>query len=92
MKLLKKARRLLGVALSLVMMLTLFMWNGVEAEAAIVENVTVSEVQKYDSGFLKSFKLLKKGETAEYEKYCAYCAANELSDKYNFQTYTDLLH
>ena len=57
MKLLKKARRLLGVALSLVMMLTLFMWNGVEAEAAIVENVTVSEVQKYDSGFLKSFKL-----------------------------------
>ncbi len=42
-------------------------------------------------GFLKTFKLLKKGEAAEYEKYCAYCAANELSDKYNFQTYTDLL-
>ena len=57
MKLIEKARRVLGAALSFVMMLTLFMWNGVEAKAAIVESVAVSEVQKYDSGFLKSFKL-----------------------------------
>lgn len=57
MKLLKNARRVLGAALSLVMILTMFMWNGVEAKAAIVESVAVSEVQKYDSGFLKSFKL-----------------------------------
>ena len=57
MKLLKNARRVLGATLSLVMILTMFMWNGVEAKAAIVESVAVSEVQKYDSGFLKSFKL-----------------------------------
>lgn len=57
MKLLKKVRKPLGAVLSLAMMLTLFMWNGVEAEAKIVESVTVSEVQKYDSGFLESFKL-----------------------------------
>lgn len=57
MKLLKNTRRILGTVLSLVMMLTLFMWNGVEAEAAVVDQVSVSIVQKYDSGFLKSFKL-----------------------------------
>lgn len=57
MKLLKNARRALGAVLSLAMTLTLFMWNGVEAKAAIVESVAVSEVEKYDSGFLKSFKL-----------------------------------
>ena len=57
MKLLKSTRRVLGAVLSLAMMLSLFMWNGVEAKAAIVESVAVSEVQKYDSGFLKSFKL-----------------------------------
>ena len=51
------ARRVLGAVLSLAMMLSLFMWNGVEAKAAIVENAAVSEVEKYDSGFLKSFKL-----------------------------------
>lgn len=57
MKLLKNARRVLGAVLSLAMTLTLFMWNGVEAEARIVEQVVVSGVQKYGSGFLKSFQL-----------------------------------
>ena len=49
------------------------------------------DVEFDKDGFLKAFKLLKKGETAEFEQYCVYCRSNELSDKYNFQTYTDLL-
>lgn len=52
-----KKKRVWSLVLSFAMMVTLFMWNGVEAKAAIVENVVVSDIQKYDNGFLKSFNL-----------------------------------
>ena len=52
-----KVKKLCSMALSIAMVIVLFMWNGLEAEAAIVENVEVSNVEKYDNGFLKSFAL-----------------------------------
>lgn len=52
-----KKKRVWSLVLSFAMMVTLFMWDGVEAQAAIVENVVVSDIQKYDNGFLKSFNL-----------------------------------
>lgn len=52
-----KKKREWSLVLSFAMMVTLFMWGGVEAQAAIVENVVVSDIQKYDNGFLKSFNL-----------------------------------
>ena len=57
MKICKNARKLSGLTLTLVMMLILFMWNGVEAKADIIENVSVSNVQKHENGSLKSFDL-----------------------------------
>ena len=52
-----KKKKVLKILLSFAMMVTLFLWGGVEAKAAIVENVVVSDIQKYDNGFLKSFNL-----------------------------------
>lgn len=57
MKFLKNIGKLSGGALTFTLMLTLFLWNGVEARADIIENVSISEVEKYNSGSLKSFKL-----------------------------------
>ncbi len=52
-----RMKKMWAWVLSLGMMFLLFMCNGVEAEAAVMENVVVSDIQKYESGCLKSFVL-----------------------------------
>ena len=44
-----------------------------------------------EKGFLKNFCMIDKNAVAKYEKYYAYATAEELTDRYNFQTYVDIL-
>lgn len=44
-----------------------------------------------DEGYLKSYRYIGQEEVAEFTKYFAYSKTDELSGKYNNQTYTDIM-
>lgn len=66
-----------------------------DTEKAFVEGlpylICCYDVEFDREGYLKNYKKIDVSDVAEHKKYYAYSATEELTGRYNFQTYVDIM-